>query len=109
MFSPENAPDLKGKPKIFLVQVCKGDADSLLHDGPAEGPHFEPKLCDDHDYCWNYAATPGNLATRGLMFHTRAAQGGKEQAEAQRFRPFGCLQAVSQGQPAYGRGKQPAR
>ncbi|CAL4135317.1 unnamed protein product [Meganyctiphanes norvegica] len=62
VFTDSSCPNLRGKPKIFLANFCRGDRIELVHEAVVAKPNIEPP----HNTVTIHAATEGIKAMRHL-------------------------------------------
>ena len=90
-FTGTQCPTLAGKPKIFLLQACRGgdfdhgvkieqtdggeeqeiiDVDQVLEEDETDGGGYQMALPDEADFLLAYATTPGYVSWRNSAFGT---------------------------------------
>ena len=73
MLSGSNAPSLKGKPKLWIVQACRGGGDRLTDLTDSYGlsdADSTPRLSAESDQLHAYATVPDSPAYRGVFWRT---------------------------------------
>ncbi|XP_072033490.1 uncharacterized protein [Amphiura filiformis] len=79
LFTAEKCPSLRGKPKIFFIQACQGQASHLkhniCHDAPGDptssltgiGAALDKTLPNHADFLLGFATVPGHVSYRNTV------------------------------------------